>query len=211
MSAFLEKPDQVLAEFETNGEIKWASELARIPGIWGVDNVYAELGTSFANSATANPRFAAALLGTYIKDMGAEHVVWGSDSLWYGSPQWQIEAFHRLEFPKTCARCTLRTAPTPPTERSRAPSSASTRRGLYDIDLRAAQAPMDGDTFAEIKRQNELAGGFARQRDLRLRRRIVSGAFGRRGWRARGSGSVPSSRRPGAVNSRSGCKSSGSR
>jgi hypothetical protein len=26
-------------------------------------------------------------------------VVWGSDSVWYGSPQWQIEAMRRLEIP----------------------------------------------------------------------------------------------------------------
>src|SRR5262249_59626494 len=68
-------------------------------GKYGVSNVYGELGTSFANSAVANPRFAAAFVGTLIRGMGFDHVVWGSDSLWYGSPQWQIEAFRRLEIP----------------------------------------------------------------------------------------------------------------
>ena len=32
--------------------------------------------------------------------MGADHVVWGSDTVWYGSPQWQIEAMRRLEVPE---------------------------------------------------------------------------------------------------------------
>lgn len=32
--------------------------------------------------------------------MGADHVLWGTDSVWYGSPQWQIEAFRRLEIPE---------------------------------------------------------------------------------------------------------------
>lgn len=95
-----ELPDQTLAEFEATGEIKWASDLARIPEEYGVDNVYADLGTCFANSATANPRFAAALLGTLIKGLGEDHVVWGTDSVWYGSPQWQIEAMRRLEIPE---------------------------------------------------------------------------------------------------------------
>jgi hypothetical protein len=27
-------------------------------------------------------------------------VVWGTDSVWYGSPQWQIEAMRRLEIPE---------------------------------------------------------------------------------------------------------------
>jgi len=101
---FLEMPDAALAEFEKTGNIEWASDLARVPEEHGLSNVYAELGTSFANSATANPRFAAALLGTYIKHMGADHVVWGTDSLWYGSPQWQIEAMRRLEIPRDMQR-----------------------------------------------------------------------------------------------------------
>jgi len=32
--------------------------------------------------------------------MGADHVLWGTDSVWYGSPQWQIEALRRLEIPE---------------------------------------------------------------------------------------------------------------
>jgi hypothetical protein len=39
-------------------------------------------------------------LGTLIKGMGADHVIWGTDSVWYGSPQWQIEALRRLEIPE---------------------------------------------------------------------------------------------------------------
>ena len=66
----------------------------------GVNNVYAELGTSFANSAVAHPKFSAALVGTLVKGIGADHVLWGTDSVWYGSPQWQIEAMRRLEIPE---------------------------------------------------------------------------------------------------------------
>ena len=62
-------------------------------------NVYGEIGTSFANSAVANPRFAAAFIGQLVNLMGADNVVWGTDSVWYGSPQWQIEAMRRLEIP----------------------------------------------------------------------------------------------------------------
>jgi len=32
--------------------------------------------------------------------MGADHIMWGTDSVWYGSPQWQIEAMRRLEIPE---------------------------------------------------------------------------------------------------------------
>ncbi|MFO7965092.1 MAG: hypothetical protein R6U50_14305 [Desulfobacterales bacterium] len=32
--------------------------------------------------------------------MGPDHVCWGTDSVWFGSPQWQIEAMRRFEIPK---------------------------------------------------------------------------------------------------------------
>ena len=100
LRAFLELPDQAWAEFEASGRIKWVSDLAEIPQRFGVTNVYAELGTSFANSAVAHPKFCAALVGTLIKGLGVDHVMWGTDSVWYGSPQWQIEALRRLEIPE---------------------------------------------------------------------------------------------------------------
>jgi hypothetical protein len=33
--------------------------------------------------------------------MGSHRVVFGSDSLWYGSPQWQYEAFWRFQIPES--------------------------------------------------------------------------------------------------------------
>jgi len=73
--------------------------LAEIPAKFGETNVYAELGTAFATSAITYPRHCAVLLGTLVKGMGREKIVWGTDSIWYGSPQWQIEAFRRIEIP----------------------------------------------------------------------------------------------------------------
>ena len=95
-----ELPDQAWTEFEQTGRIRWATDLAEIPQKFGVNNVYGELGTAFANSAVAHPTFCAALIGTLVKGMGADHVLWGTDSVWYGSPQWQIEAMRRLEIPE---------------------------------------------------------------------------------------------------------------
>ena len=38
-------------------------------------------------------------MGQLIRGLGADHVVWGTDAIWTGSPQWQIEALRRLEIP----------------------------------------------------------------------------------------------------------------
>jgi predicted TIM-barrel fold metal-dependent hydrolase len=100
MRMFLEDPQKELDAFEKTGNINWVTDLARIPEKHGVSNVYADLGTTFAASAIANPRFCAAVVGTLAKGLGHDHIFWGTDSVWYGSPQWQIEAFRRLEIPE---------------------------------------------------------------------------------------------------------------
>ena len=86
-------------EYRETGRIPWVTELADIRESHDVSNVYAELGTTFASVCVTFPELAAAILGTCIKGLGADHVVWGTDSIWWGSPQWQIEALRRLEIP----------------------------------------------------------------------------------------------------------------
>jgi uncharacterized protein len=73
------------------------SDLAEIPARYRVSNVYGDLGQIFAQSTMANPRLCAAMMGILIRRLGADHVCWGTDAIWTGSPQWQIEALHRLE------------------------------------------------------------------------------------------------------------------
>jgi hypothetical protein len=63
-------------------------------------NVYAELGTTFASCVITFPTVCAHILGQLLKFMGDDRIVFGSDSVWYGSPQWQIEAFWRFQIPK---------------------------------------------------------------------------------------------------------------
>jgi hypothetical protein len=100
MRPFIELPDASLKQFEDTGRIDWVTDLAEIPAEFGVSNVYAELGTCFANTSVTHPRLAAAMLGTLVAGLGRDKVIWGTDSVWYGSPQWQIEALRRLEIPE---------------------------------------------------------------------------------------------------------------
>ena len=92
------------AQFEQTGRVEWTSDLADIPGKYGVSNVYADLGQIFAQTTVVEPRLCAALMGMLIKGMGADHVVWGTDALWTGAPQWQIEGLRRLEIPEEMRR-----------------------------------------------------------------------------------------------------------
>jgi hypothetical protein len=87
-------------EWEEKGRLSWVSDLAEIPEKYDVANVYGDLGAIFAWTVIAQPQMAAAIMGTLIKGLGSDHVIWGTDSVWTGSPQWQIEALRRLEIPE---------------------------------------------------------------------------------------------------------------
>jgi len=84
----------------TSENVPWTSEFCQMkkkePGI---RNIYMELGSTFGQLVTINPTACAHLLGQIVDAFGADHVLWGTDSIWYGTPQWQIEAFRRFEIP----------------------------------------------------------------------------------------------------------------
>lgn len=96
----LDDPAWALAEFDKTGRIDWVTDLAEIPAKHGVTNVYADLGQIFAQTLVAQPRLCAAIMGQLIQGLGADHVCWGTDAVWTGSPQWQIEGLRRLEIPE---------------------------------------------------------------------------------------------------------------
>ena len=83
-----------------NGEVPWTTELCQMKKKeLGIRNIYVELGSTFGQLVTTYPAACAHLLGQVVDAFGADHVLWGTDSIWYGTPQWQIEAFRRFEIP----------------------------------------------------------------------------------------------------------------
>jgi uncharacterized protein len=79
-------------------EIPWISDILRIlkknPKI---KNIYFELGSTFQMTSSANPEMAMHMLGQMIQVAGADHVLWGTDSIWGGSPQSQIVRLRKLK------------------------------------------------------------------------------------------------------------------
>lgn len=59
-------------------------------------NVWAELGTTWRDTL-GDPDQAAHVLGKLLSRIGADRVLWGTDAIWYGSPQPQIMAFRAFE------------------------------------------------------------------------------------------------------------------
>jgi len=66
-------------------------------GVKPNSNVYAELGSTWRFVSTRDPTSAAHLLGKLFKSVGQDNVLWGTDSIWYGSPQDQIQAFRTFQ------------------------------------------------------------------------------------------------------------------
>ena len=86
--------------FAKTGEIPWTTEFCHMKqGQPGIKNIYMELGSTFAQLVTTHPAVCAHVLGQIINAFGVDHVLWGTDSIWYGTPQWQIEAFRRFQIP----------------------------------------------------------------------------------------------------------------
>ena len=84
----------------TPARVDWVTDLcemrARNPRL---TNIYAELGSTFGLTVITAPMLCGHILGMLIQSFGADHVLWGTDSIWWGSPRWQIEAFRRLTLP----------------------------------------------------------------------------------------------------------------
>jgi hypothetical protein len=59
-------------------------------------NLYAELGSTW-RYFMGRPDEAAHVLGKLLATFGERRIIWGTDSIWYGSPQDQIQAFRAFE------------------------------------------------------------------------------------------------------------------
>jgi uncharacterized protein len=142
-------PAEGMAEFDRTGRSSWTSDLAEIPEKYGVTNVYGDLGQLFAWTTVAEPRLAAALMGMLVKGLGADHVLWGTDAVWTGAPQWQIEGLRRLEIPEDMQK-KYGFQPLGPADGpiKTAIFGGNTAR-LYNFDKHADGAPHD--RFAELK------------------------------------------------------------
>jgi predicted TIM-barrel fold metal-dependent hydrolase len=68
-------------------------------GVRPGSNVYAELGSTW-RFLMRDPEQAAHAMGKLIKHCGEDNVLWGTDSIWYGSPQDQITAFRAFQINK---------------------------------------------------------------------------------------------------------------
>jgi len=143
------KPAEGMAEFDQTGRSSWVSDFVEIPEKYGVTNVYGDLGQLFAWTTVAEPRLAAALMGMLIRGLGADHIVWGTDAVWTGAPQWQIEGLRRLEIPEDMQKKYGFQPLGPADGPVKTAVFAGNAARLYNFDKRAELA--QPDRLAELK------------------------------------------------------------
>ena len=114
----------------------------------GLTNVYMELGSTFGQLVTTNPTACAHVLGQILDAFGADHVLWGTDSIWYGTPQWQIDAFRRFQIPAELAE---RHGYPPLTPAVKAQIFGLNAARLFGVDVAAKRNEIPADYLSRIK------------------------------------------------------------
>jgi hypothetical protein len=85
---------QAEGPYSPEGSVQGVNRLVKSledAGVGPGENVYAELGSTWF-MVMRSPDSAAHVLGKLLRAVGEDNVVWGTDSIWYGSPQDQIQA-----------------------------------------------------------------------------------------------------------------------
>jgi predicted TIM-barrel fold metal-dependent hydrolase len=144
------------AGFKKTSYIPWTSDICN----WNkknpdVKNIYMELGSTFALMVSTSPLLAAHVLGMMIDAFGADHVLWGTDSIWWGSPQWQIEAFRRLEMPEDLRK---RFGWKPLTTDVKRQIFGLNAARIYGVDPGAKRNPMPGDYIQKLRELYKQSG-----------------------------------------------------
>ncbi len=126
-----------------NALLKAVEEAGLKPG----SNVYAELGSTWW-LLMKKPEQATHVIGKLLKHVGEQNVVWGSDSIWYGTPQPQIQAFRAFEMSKEL--CEKHGYPELTKER-KAKIFGLNAAAAYGVDPKIARPAIEKDGVEKLK------------------------------------------------------------
>ncbi len=141
-------------------------------------NVYPELGSSFGSKVVRGPIETGHFLGRLLLAFGEDNIVWGTDAIFNGTPQWQINAMKAFKMPQSLQEDF---GYPEVTDEIKAKIFGLNSAGLYGVDVDEARCTIPGDAISQVKADNaELAilepslrtyGPKTRREFLRLKRR----------------------------------------
>ncbi|MCI0389242.1 MAG: amidohydrolase [Acidobacteria bacterium] len=141
----------------TTGDFEWHRILMDIkkrnPKM---NNVYCEIGSFFNTLAIVHPEMCMHGMGKNIKYYGSDHVIWGTDCLWWGSPQWAIDAFKRFQISdEFCEKFGYKKL----TKDDKAKIFGLNAARLYKVDVKAKRKALPADALEKMKIVYQDRGG----------------------------------------------------
>jgi hypothetical protein len=142
----------------TTGDFAWHNILMDIkrrnPQM---NNVNVEIGSFFNVLAIADPLMCQHGIGKNVKYYGVDHVIWGTDCLWWGSPQWCIDAFKRFQISdELCDKFGYRKL----TKEDKAKIFGLNAARIYNIDANARRTALPEDALDRLKTAYLDQGGM---------------------------------------------------
>jgi hypothetical protein len=96
-------------------------------------------------------------IGKNVKTYGADHVIWGTDCLWWGSPQWCIDAFKRFQISdEMCEKFGYKKL----TKEDKARIFGLNAAKIYGVDVKAQRKALPADTLSRLKVAYVEGGGM---------------------------------------------------
>jgi predicted TIM-barrel fold metal-dependent hydrolase len=132
-------------------EIPWISDIFRmLRANREVKNIYFELGSTFNQLSSFAPEACMHMLGQMMQVAGDDHILWGTDAIWGGSPQSQIERLRRLKMkPELVEKFKYAEL----TDEIKANIFGRNAARLFGIDPKAKRAGIEHDKFSQLRRE----------------------------------------------------------
>jgi predicted TIM-barrel fold metal-dependent hydrolase len=127
--------------------IPWCSELIELVKRSSLQNVYFELGSTWNGTSAGRPEVAMHLLGQIMNlPNGEDKLIWGTDSIWGGSPKSQIDRFRAFQIREDVAQKYGYKQLTP---EIKAKVFGLNAARLYKLDVKAKRKAIKNDKIAQ--------------------------------------------------------------
>jgi predicted TIM-barrel fold metal-dependent hydrolase len=112
-----------------------------------VKNIYAEMGL-LAGVMRQNPQRFAQCMGTLLDGLGADHILWGTDTPVIGPPHWQIQGFQTFTIPDELIEKNKYQQLTPEVKRKIFGENVAR---LFSLDIKKVRQGVEGDLLYKLR------------------------------------------------------------